>query len=110
MQLRQRKGSFMVGTFFTSLAKIFAFIGGVVTGLWGLWCTVIAFFGGHFPIPFVDWSTSGNVFLGLLFLFIVTPLLTGLVSQLFNWALIAIGLLIGAIGLLIGVATRRQPS
>ncbi|TFB75450.1 hypothetical protein E3O06_06420 [Cryobacterium glaciale] len=71
----------------TAIVQILGTLVGIGVGLWGLWCTWIAFFGGTLPIPFVDWTTSGGIGLGLLFLLVVTPVLTALVSQLFIWVL-----------------------
>lgn len=86
-----------------SAAKVLGAIGGFATGVWGLWCTWVAFFGGTFPIPFINWTTSGDIVQGLLFLFIVTPILTGLVSQIFVW-------LVGGILVLISLATGKRES
>lgn len=69
--------------------EVFAGILGAIAGLaiavWGLWCTWVAFAGGTFPIPFVVWESPGDFWLGLLFLFVVTPILTGIASQIFVW-------------------------
>jgi hypothetical protein len=72
-----------IGGFTTVVAAL----GGFATAIWGLWCTWVAFFGGTFPIPFIHWTTSGGIVLGLVFLFIVTPILTGLIAQILTWLL-----------------------
>ncbi len=78
------------------IGTIVGVVGAISIGLWGLWCTWTAFFGGTLPIPFVDWQTQGNVWLGLVFLFIITPLLTAIGSQLFIWIIgIPVALLVG---------------
>ena len=46
---------------------------GLATGAWLLWCTVIAFVGGHFPL--IPFQTSGGIGSGLLWLFIIDPIL-----------------------------------
>lgn len=86
-----------------SAAKVLGAIGGFATGVWGLWCTWVAFFGGTFPIPFINWTTTGDVVQGLLFLFIVTPILTWLVGSILGW-------LVASILVLISLATgKREP-
>lgn len=81
-----------------AIGSITGFIGAAVIGIWGLWCTWIAFAGGTFPIPFVTWESPGNFWLGLLFLFIVTPVLTAIGSQVFALAIgLPVAMLVGAL-------------
>lgn len=63
----------------------------VVAGLWGLWCTVIAFTGGTMPILGVQ--TDGGVGTGLLMLFFGTPILMTLAYWASMIVLMPIGLL-----------------
>lgn len=44
-----------------------------IAGLWGLWCTVIAFIGGTMPLLGIE--TDGGLVPGLLMLFIGEPIL-----------------------------------
>jgi hypothetical protein len=94
----------MTRSTFDVVSTIIVVLVSVVIGIWGLWCTWIAFAGGTFPIPFFVWTTSGGFWMGLLFLFIVTPLLTGLAYQVFHWGLLAIGLLVTLL------AARMRPA
>ena len=57
----------------------------IVVGAWGLWCTWVAFTGGVMPVPFVKWNVEGGIGQGLLFLFVITPVLTGIATQLLIW-------------------------
>jgi len=86
-----------------TVVRVISVIASIVVGAWGLWCTWVAFFGGTFPIPFTNWTTSGGILLGLLFLFIVTPVLTAIASQIFIW-------IFSGILLLISLATPKQES
>lgn len=89
---------------FDAISTVIAALVSAVIGIWGLWCTWIAFAGGTFPIPFSAWTTPGGFWLGLLFLFIVTPVLTGIAYQVANWGILAIGLVFAAL------ADRTRPA
>lgn len=78
-------------------AQILGALSGLIIGAWGLWCTWVAFFGGTLPIPFVVWESPGDFWLGLLFLFVITPVLTAIASQLLVWILGAILLVASSI-------------
>ena len=45
----------------------------VAAGVWGLWCTIVAFVGGTMPI--IGYETEGSLGLGLFMLFVGEPLL-----------------------------------
>jgi len=66
-------------------ARVVGAVGGTLTAFWALWCDWIAFFGGTFPIPFINWSTPGGFWQGLVFLVVVDPILVGLVSWVLVW-------------------------
>lgn len=55
------------------IAKLLTYIIAGAFGLFGLWCTVIAFVGG--TIPIIGWELSGGLLSGLLWLFIADPIL-----------------------------------
>ena len=63
------------------LANIFSFILMSALAIWELWMLVIAFVGGRLPIPFVEWDIQGGIFTGLLFLFIIIPILSTVLFQ-----------------------------
>jgi hypothetical protein len=67
------------------VAQVIGAIVAFAIGAWGLWCTWVAFFGGTIPLPLVAWESPGSFWLGLLFLFVVTPITTAVASQLFLW-------------------------
>jgi hypothetical protein len=49
-----------------------AVVTAVASGVWATWCNVIAFIGGKLPL--LPWELDGSVGLGLLWLFVVDPL------------------------------------
>jgi hypothetical protein len=51
-------------------------LAGAAIGIFGLWCTVIAFIGG--TLPLLDVHLNGGLLPGLIFLFIGEPLVTTL--------------------------------
>ena len=53
---------------------------GLAMGAWSIWFVVIGFAGGSYPVPW-EWSTSGSVWEGLLWIFIGIPMLEGVVIQ-----------------------------
>jgi hypothetical protein len=53
--------------------QILAVVLGLATAVWITWCTVIAFIGGTMPI--IGWEVDGGIGFGLLFLFIIEPIL-----------------------------------
>lgn len=68
-----------------AVGTVVGFTGGALIAAWGLWCTIVAFVGGPLPIPLVSWESPGGFWIGLLFLFVITPVATAIGSQLFVW-------------------------
>lgn len=56
------------------IAKVLVTITAVATGIFALWCTVIAFTGG--TLPLLGWNMDGGVGAGLLWLFVIDPIVT----------------------------------
>jgi len=73
------------------VVRAFVAIAAVAVGLFSLWCTVIAFVGG--TIPLFGWEMDGGIGTGLLWLFIIDPI----VITLGYWAAMLIALPLGAI-------------
>jgi len=54
------------------IVKILVAITAIATGIFSLWCTVIAFTGGRLPL--LGWHIDGGVGMGLLWLFLIDPI------------------------------------
>lgn len=55
------------------IAKAITVLTAIVSIIFSLWCTVIAFVGGRLPI--IGWELKGGLIIGLLWLFIIDPIL-----------------------------------
>lgn len=59
-------------------------VGAIV--IWDIWAIVVAFGGGWLPVPW-PWYTDGGVGFGLLWLFVIAPVLTGVAATVISWIL-----------------------
>ena len=59
-------------------ARAVAAVAGMATAIWATWCTVIAFIGGTMPV--LGWKVSGGLGEGLVWLFLVEPILVTVVT------------------------------
>lgn len=59
-------------------------VGAVV--IWDIWAIVVAFAGGWLPVPWL-WYTEGGIWFGLLWLFVIAPVLTGVAATVLSWTL-----------------------
>ena len=59
-------------------ARVVAAFAGLATAVWATWCTVIAFIGGTMPV--LGWKVSGGLGEGLVWLFLVEPILVTVVT------------------------------
>lgn len=74
-------------------------VGAVVA--WDIWAIIVAFAGGWLPVPWV-WYTEGGFWFGMLWLFVIAPVLTTIAGTLFSWI---IGL---AVAPFLAIAARRK--
>jgi len=56
----------------STAARAVGAVAGLAVVVWATWCTVLAFVGGTMPI--LGWQTEGGVGEGLLWLFLIEPI------------------------------------
>ena len=54
------------------IAKALGAVTAIATGIFALWCTVIAFTGG--TLPLLGWNIDGGIGTGLVWLFVIDPI------------------------------------
>lgn len=74
---------------------------GIAVAVWGIWCVVVGFAGGSFPVPW-EWHTEGSILEGLLWLVVGLPLAETIVLQAVHWLVLLLALPFAA------VAQRRN--
>jgi hypothetical protein len=73
-------------------AKGMAIFLSLASGIFALWCTIIAFAGG--TLPLLGWKMAGGIGAGLVWLFIVDPILIGICYVVSLVIVVPLGLLL----------------